>query len=696
MTNLLHKLQDLRLQITSKFCILKINTKSGGFKTLNDLQETPRKFRPELEGIRAVAAFLVACFHIWLGKVSGGVDVFFIVSGFLITSGLITKIESKGSINLLENYLNLAKRLFPLALIVAISTAFGSIFFIYEANWSQISKEFLASIFYFENWRLALDSVNYLAQNNVASPYQHYWALSIQGQFYITWPFIITGGYIIATKVLKMPVRKTLLIILVILFIISLCYSIYITSINQPFAYFNTFARIWEFCLGGILYLVLNYIRLPEKSSAIISWIAILTILFTGLLLPISTLFPGYIALLPTVSVMLIIIVAESSSTSSVIKLLKSPAFQWFGSISYGFYLWHWPILIFYYAFFEVEQVPLLDGLIILLITLGLSVISSKYVEAPIRSLSITLHRRTIITVLSIQLFVSLIFSAGWIYYITIKENHFETISTSTSNYPGALAIYENKNPVQVQPIPALLNLKRDLPSFNLDPNCKTGLSSEEEVQVCEYGELENPSLKIALVGGSHSGHWFPALKPITEKNKFQLNIYYMDGCRFSSVDFGFFTKECIKWNEKIIDKLIKDDMDIVITTANINKQDFIPEGYIAQWEKLNGFSQIIAIRDNPRTLEDPIKCLESKLNGCTNPQNLVLSTKLPWADNSTIPKNVSFIDMSEYFCLNGSCPQVIGNVIVYRDLHHISNTYAKTLEAPLEIKLLNIIQELQ
>ena len=664
---------------------------------MKDLIESPKKFRPELEGIRAVAALLVACFHIWLGKVSGGVDVFFVVSGYLITSGLVSKITQDGSINFFENYLNLAKRLFPLALLVALTTAVGSFVLLSSSTWVQISREMIASIFYFENWRLAFDSIDYLAQTNVASPFQHYWALSIQGQFYITWPILLVVVYLLATKLLKTPVKKTLLYVLVTLFILSFCYSIYSTAINQPFAYFNTFARVWEFCLGGILYLLLPYFRPAKWISFAIGWLGLLTILLTGVLLPVSNLFPGYVALLPTVAVLLIIISAETSTKYGVSKLLSTPLFQWFGSISYGFYLWHWPLLIFYYAIFDVEAVPFLHGVVILSITLVFSVVSIKLAEKPIRSLSFQKHKKKLVSLLGSSFISVLIVALAWIVYIDYEESKQSVTQAKTSNYPGALALTEDVTFDNLAPIPALINLKRDLPAFNTDPSCETGVISDDEVGICYYGNTTNPELKLALVGGSHSGHWFPALLPIIEKYNWRLDVYYMDGCRLSTQDFGFFTDECLQWNELVVPTLMKQDVDAVFTTANVNKQDFIPEGYIEQWKRLNEDNiPLIAIRDNPRTLEDPLKCLEENSQGCSSLQTQVLSENLPWLNDTRIPENVHFIDMSNYFCSEGECPQVIGNVIVYRDLHHISNTYSQTLSLPLEQKLLPILQQIK
>lgn len=173
-----------------------------------DLKAPEKRFRPELEGVRTVAAFLVAVYHIWIGSVSGGVDVFFIVSGYLITTSLVTKMEKEGRIYLVDYGLGLARRLFPIAFTVLLFTAVVSIFIMPQVQWKQVIAEVFASAFYVENWYLAVSSVDYLAQNNQASPLQHFWALSLQGQFYVLWPFVVIVAYFFCQEGVQDPGQK--------------------------------------------------------------------------------------------------------------------------------------------------------------------------------------------------------------------------------------------------------------------------------------------------------------------------------------------------------------------------------------------------------------------------------------------------------------------------------------------------------
>ncbi|WKA57781.1 acyltransferase family protein [Planococcus shenhongbingii] len=648
---------------------------------MTDLRMPEKKFRPELEGVRAVAALLVAVYHIWIGSVSGGVDVFFIVSGYLITTSLLSRMERDGKINFIENLLGLAKRLIPLSFTVLLVTALLSIWILPQTFWKQTISELFSSMFYFQNWQLATSAVDYLGQNNEASPLQHFWALSIQGQFYITWPFIITAVYLLAKKVLKMPVRKTLLTALVAIFAVSLGYSIYITEANQPWAYFDTFARAWEFSLGGILALLIPYLTFNKAISFIIGWIGLAIICFTGMLLPVSSVFPGYAALLPTMGVIFVIIAAENTGRFGVQRLLSTKPFMYFGSISYGFYLWHWPLLVFYYAYFSTATVSLQAGLAILTVSFILSVITSKLIEAPVRGLNVRQSKRQLGKVLVAIMLPVILVGASWNLYVQASLNEEAAVEYSVEEYPGARVVSENIVPAEnVAPVPSPALAKGDLPIFYKKGNCST-YSDNPDVNKCSFGETENPDYIIALVGGSHSGHWFPALETIAPELKLQIDVYIKDACRFTTDDLeGALTESCMEWNETVTEMLKNDPPDMIFTTANVQAEDNVPRGYIEKWEVFEGITEIFAVRDNPRMPKDIPSCMEETPEECSVPREEVLSAVLPWENTENLPGNVTFFDTSPYFCDDETCPPAIGNVLVYRDEHHLTTLYSKTM----------------
>ncbi|GAA0305828.1 peptidoglycan/LPS O-acetylase OafA/YrhL [Gracilibacillus halotolerans] len=666
---------------------------------MNDLRLAERRFRPELEGIRAVASLLVVVYHIWLNSVSGGVDVFFIVSGYLITTSLLNRIQRDGKINFFEYLLGILRRLLPHAYTVIIFIVIMSMIILPKTQWLQTVKHAFSSIFYFQNWQLANQSIDYLAQNSGASPFQHFWAMSLQFQFYILWPTVLFIVIIISKKLLNLPIRKTFLVTLLLLFVSSFVYSIYITAVNQPWAYFNTFARIWEFSLGAILALLLPYISLSRNIRIIIGWIGLGIIVLTGLVLPVSTMFPGYVALLPTFGVIMVILSAEKYESFGVANFLSSKTLMFIGSISYGIYLWHWPLLIFYLNYFQVDRVPFTHGLLIILITFILAWVSSKILENPIRKLSVKNNKVKLLITLSIFLIITLIPSYIWLDDTKkLQDNTAIDVEMKVEDYPGALTIFEGiEQSSDVEFIPEPINALNDTAHFYYEQECFTSIR-DTEPKTCSYGNLDNPEYTIALVGGSHSGHWFTALEKIAENLNIRLDTYIRDGCRFSNSDFnGFLNEKCMEWNVEVKELLLEAKPDMIFTTATVFGNADIPREYKEIWEEFNGISEILAVRDNPRMPEDVPSCVEVKgIQDCSFPVEDVLDSVDDFEDTAEIPTNVTLADLSEYFCGDETCEPVIGNILVYRDEHHLTASYVKTLSKPLQEYVEKVIVKLE
>ncbi|MHA7964056.1 acyltransferase family protein [Paenibacillus sp. CAU 1782] len=654
-----------------------------------DLKAGIKKFRPELEGVRAVAAMLVAVYHIWVGSVSGGVDVFFIVSGYLITTSLLSKMEKEGHIRFFEYLLGLGKRLFPNAFIILLFVTLASFFVLPQVQWRQIISEVFSSASYFQNWNLALDAVDYLAQHNEASPLQHFWALSIQGQFYVVWPLVIYTSFIMAVKWLKTPPRKTLLAVLLTIFAASITYSIYITSINQPWAYFDTFARVWEFSLGGIVALLLPYVTLRKPIGTTLGWIGLCIIALTGIILPVSTVFPGYAALLPISGVMFIIISAENSSGFGVVRLLGSKPFLFFGSISYAFYLWHWPLLLFYLVYFRKDDVSIPAGISILLLTFVLSLFTTRIVESPIRNLSIRQSNTKLVFLLAAFALPVILANLSWSMYADRSQEQ-----------AAVQSVFQQQSDDEGDPASSSLSASladiQTMPTFYKDV-CYVGMKSSG-MKMCSYGETNNPDFIIALVGGSRAGHWFPALEQFAEESKLRIDVYNKDACRFTTDDFGGrLSDTCMEWNELAAEAMLENPPDVLMTTANVDREDSIPDGYVDMWKKFEGITTIFAVRDTPSMPKDVPSCVEMYSgDDCSVPRDEVLSADLPWANTEGLPDNVYFADMTDYLCDDQTCQAVIDNVVVYRDKFHLSTQFAATLAEPLKEELFRVIETIR
>ena len=243
----------------------------------------------------------------------------------------------------------------------------------------------VASASYMENWYLAYKKYDYLDRDSFASPVQHFWAMSLQGQVYILWPTLLAlTGF--AARRMGLNLRRAVGGMLLLLFVSSLTYSVITTRLDQPFAYFDTLARLWEISIGGLLALVPAGWTVPRQARLPLGWIGLLAILTCGLLLPVSRVFPGYAALWPTLAVALIILAGSSGSAFGADRLLSIKPLASLGDVSYSIYLWHWPLFVFYRTLTGSAKIGLLAGLAIIGLTIFLARLTTRYVENPIRN----------------------------------------------------------------------------------------------------------------------------------------------------------------------------------------------------------------------------------------------------------------------------------------------------------------------
>lgn len=305
-------------------------------------------YRPEIEGLRAVASLLVASFHIWLGRVSGGVDVFFVVAGFLTTLTLVGQVRRYGRVRPVSFLTRLASRLFPAAAVVLVAVAALAPLLLRPSQLLQTFTEVLASTFYVENIALARAGVDYLAQDDFHSPVQNFWAMSVQGQFYLIWLALVLVATLVAVLLRTRALLPRILLLLVAaLTVLSFAFSVVLVGIDQPTAYYSTLARSWEFGLGSLAALLLPGRTLPAALRAVAGWLGLIGVVSCGLLLQVSTAFPGAAALWPTLSAVLVLVAGTGPAPRyGVARLLALRPLVWLGGISYGLYLWHWPLLV--------------------------------------------------------------------------------------------------------------------------------------------------------------------------------------------------------------------------------------------------------------------------------------------------------------------------------------------------------------
>lgn len=668
--------------------------------------QVKKGYRSEIQGLRGVAMILIMGYHIWVGKPSGGIDIFIMLSGFFLI-GSFTKQVDDGLKQTFRGFVTkLFKRLLPNALFIILLITIAMILIMPKIFWHDTLKEIFASALYFENWQLAFNSRDYLAAGNRVSPLQHYWSLSIQGQLYILWFLIMTGSVIFVRRFQKY--RHALVAgIVSALGIASFLYANKSVIEDQSFAYFNTFARLWEFALGGVVAFVIDYVKPNKTAGVIIGWIGIVAIITCGALIETSKLFPGYATLWPTLACALILL-NTGDDRFNVNRVLRTSPLIYIGNISYALFLWHWPVLIFFLMKTDREHAGLAGGIFVIIVSLAGASLTTKHIEGrfTLEILTSTMNRRGAFRVLTAMTVIILILPGLAFGYVKTKQN--TVLKDNDPNYPGALALesnfnYEGSDNVEV--IPNHFNVKQDIPSVYENNLACIEDSRGLNVISCDYGKIHNPERVIALVGGSYSAHWLPALEKILEEEPtWKIVTYIKSSCPFS---LGFekpSTRDtCEKWNTKVITEINDLKPDLVITTStrtgySNGNDEVVPASYEKAWAELeNENIRVLAIRDVPRRRYNLSECVA--LHGYDSEKCILRkSSSLAQVDPSkevvSQHRNVYFADLTPYICPGEFCEPVVGNVLVARDHAHMTATFSRTLAPFLKREILASINQ--
>jgi peptidoglycan/LPS O-acetylase OafA/YrhL len=646
-----------------------------------------RKYRPELQGLRALAAALVVIYHVWLGRISGGVDVFFLISGFLIT-GQLFRAAGRGRIEFRPLWGRMIKRLFPAALTVLLAVVGLSILLLPQDRWFQTIKEVFASALYVENWRLAADSVDYFAQHNTASVVQHYWSLSIQGQFYLAWPLLVAVVAFAAVRI-RRSLRATLTVTLAVLFSVSLAYSVHLTAVNQPLAYFHALTRVWEFALGGLLALSIDAVTLPRWVRLVAGWAGVIGLVVCGIVLDVGSVFPGYAALWPTVAAALVILAGATGSRAGADRLLASRPFEYLGNLSYSLYLWHWPVLLFYLVARHREEVGLLGGGFVIAVSVGLAALTYHFVENPVRTSAIGTRSPWGAYRFGVAALLPVLLVAGTWQVVSAKKAAF-TLALDDDEHPGALA-KAPESPKKTAPrsnvVPPMIAVPNDWGGI-ADADCvKSALNPA--LELCSSKTNGTPAKRIAVVGDSHIQQYLAALKPLAEAHNYQITFMLKGACPFSTTaDAMPGDPGCLAWNAAVEREIVAMHPDAVVTLSTRDVRPGLteqtPQGFIDQWKNLDKAGiPVVAVRDNPRLGFSPPACVEAngiKANECAVARDQLLAPTPPYEKATDVPPNVSFLDFSDYFCGHVFCRPVVGNVLVYMDDNHVTATFMTTL----------------
>jgi peptidoglycan/LPS O-acetylase OafA/YrhL len=681
-------------------------------------------YRHDLDGLRGTAIALVVVFHVWFGRVSGGVDVFLALSGFLFGDRLLrTALTPGASLWPVPEVTRLVRRLLPALVVVLAASALLTIVVQPETRWETFADQSLASLGYFQNWQLANTASDYLRAGEAVSPLQHIWSMSVQGQFYIAFLALIFSLAYLFQRILSKYLRTSFVVLLSSLTIASFVYAICAHNADAATAYYNSFARAWELLLGALVGALVPYVRWPMWLRTTVAVVALAAILSCGALIDGVKEFPGPWALVPVGATMLVILSAANRIADPHIggrlpapnRLLASQPFLMLGAMAYSLYLWHWPLLIFWLSYTGHTHANFVEGAGVLLLSGVLAYLTLKYVENPLRYRAKAATRRTVaiplrtrlrrptivlgsaVALLGVTLTAT---SFTWREHVTVQRaNGKELSGLSTRDYPGALALLDHAKVAKLPMRPTVLEAEKDLPETTID-GCISDFANVSVIN-CTYGD-KAATRSIALAGGSHAEHWITALDLLGQLRGFKVVTYLKMGCPLTTEQVPLMMGDnrpypkCHDWNQRVIAKLIGDHPDYVFTTStrpwNIKPGDVMPASYVGIWQALSDNNiPILAMRDTPWMVRNgrpyfPANCLADGGDAisCGVKRSDVLSDRNPTLDFVARFPLLKPLDMSDAVCRKDICRAVEGNVLPYHDSHHLSTTYMRTMTSEL------------
>ncbi|MBF4572949.1 acyltransferase [Herbiconiux sp. VKM Ac-1786] len=650
--------------------------------------------RPEIQALRAAAVSMVVVYHLWPEALPGGyagVDVFFVISGFLITSHLLKDAIRTGRVDLGRFWARRARRLLPASLLVVLVSAVATWAVVPVTFWRDWFSQMAGAVLYVLNWQLAGDSIDYLAAENNASPVQHYWSLSVEEQFYVLWPLVILLGIWIARK--RLDRKSVIAVLLGGITLASLGYSIVLTISDPAQAYFVTPTRAWEFGLGGLLALIA--VAPPVRLRAVLGWAGMAGIVATSLTYTASTPFPGYTALLPVLSTAAVIWAGVTPERWSLAQIARFRPIQYTGDISYSLYLWHWPLIVLA-PYVLREQVSQPGLWLLLVISIVLAAVTKRYVEEPGRSLPMLTSRRPRFTALITvgAMAIALVVPAGGFLSARAQtadgKQAVEQVLHDVPPCLGAAAMVDptcGRQALGENLYPSIAALKTD---NGIAYDCYNDVPGSEIVETCTYGSTRPDATRVAITGDSHAAMLVAGLASVADQHNWTIDTYVGRNCIWATPEFE---PEYVACRTALQDALEAGGYDTIITTGRSRPDEFteaenlaLSSARAAAWTRaVDQGTRVIGIIDNPLLPENMTDCvIEHPREAVEGTDCLVgFDQAMRQFDTTTaaaeMEPRAGLIDVGDLYCRDQMCPMVIGNVTVYRDRHHLTNTYVTT-----------------
>ncbi|MBC7630247.1 acyltransferase family protein [Aeromicrobium sp.] len=675
-----------------------------------------RILRLDIEGMRAIAVGSVLAFHAGLPFFAGGfvgVDMFFVLSGFLVTGLLAREVSRTGRVRIAHFWARRVKRLLPASATVLVFSALVTYFYLPITQRASFGGDIVSAALYTVNWRLAGRSVDYLAEDVGASPVQHYWSLSVEEQFYLIWPLLMLAVAIFAAKRWRLGAFGALGLVTV----TSFGYAVAQSHSSPETAFFVSTTRIWELGVGALLALSAAHVgRLPVVLRAVGGWVGLAAILYAATTFDGSTTWPGTATLVPVLGAALMIASGIAPTPGSPQRMLSVKPMVWIGGLSYSLYLWHWPILIAAQAKYPDLRLRWMVLLVVLAIIP--SWLCHKYIENPVRfgasfrPTGRALAMGAALTALGVGVGVGLNASASIGGVVQRASSNDAIGARALLDKANAGKVWSDVKSVnRLKPLPTAAT--SDLPAFYNDGSGCQLPKGISKPKLCISGD-KNAKKTMVIVGDSKMAQWQTVLSKMGSSEGFKVIQITKSACGFTDAAFSRpdkFRSECRTWGRLAFKDILRIKPDLVVTSGRSGKAlpagstdpadqtaEALIVGLRSYWGQIaDAGIPVAALLDNPAppdSGESNYECVarhEKDLTRCTfsKAAGIEASAAVPERKAAKGMPGVSIIDMTDVVCPDATrCAPVIGNVLVFRQGSHLTKTFIDSMEPQLAVRL--------
>ncbi len=654
-------------------------------------------FRVDIQGLRAVAVGAVVLYHAHVPFLTGGyvgVDIFFVISGFLITSHLLRNLQTDGRISFADFYARRARRILPASFVVLVLTVIGSLIWLPPLQLKSMLQGAIATALYVPNYLFAVTGTSYLSETT-PSLFQHYWSLGVEEQFYLFWPAILLVLFLALRRS-----RRGLFIAVAAVVVVSFVFCVILTRTDQPWAFFSLPTRAWELGVGGLVAFLLSGPFVHRKGVldlvGVLGWIGLAGIFVILVTFDEKTSFPGFNAALPVVAAALVIIGGAAGVRTGPGAVLGIRPFVFIGTISYSLYLVHWPALLLTQAALgDRDPLPLWGTLAIAGLCVPLAWLLYRYVEDPFRNQRFLIRapaRRTLLLTVAASAVISVVCAGGIVAVAKIPL-------TSSQSAPAYSPTVEPRGTdfVPVNLKPALQDASDDNPVVSTN-GCHLEFEQTDPAG-CQVGDDSAP--RVVLFGDSHASQWYPPLAELADAGDIQLDTNTKSACSSVTVQSLRDSEpypECDEWRRAVIERLAADPPDVVVL-ANYAREidvahgsedfnEYWADGLRATIDALPDSTQVVVVGETATMGITPALCLSDHLDDADycgrTPTAAIDEGAVDVEREVAKEKDAVWLDMNPYLCSDDWCPPIIDDTLVYRDAHHLTASFTAALDGVL------------